>query len=203
MKPLNTVLNRRGQALVELILVLPVFLVFLSATAVLLNYATLPIWLDELTTLYLRLPEIDDLHSKLKRTREGSMIPPYPAPQDLKKNTGEKNLFRVPLPLHRYYPGQTIRTEISLMLSQLLTRAFLPFGHLPGVNGPIRHALQMSPLKNFQKESIKDQMRQILFPGSVMEVIIGNLDALGIQPVHLNLDAIPEEKNPGDQNHEN
>jgi len=203
LKPLKTALNRRGQALIELILVLPLFLVFLCATVNLLNYATFPIWLDELTALHVRLPHIDDLHSKLEKSREGSMIPPYPAPQDLKKSTTNKNLFRAPLPLHRYYPGQIIRTEISLNLSQFLTRAFLPFGHLPGVNGPIMHGLQMIPLKEFQEESVKDQIRQILFPGSVMEAISGKLDALGIGLVHLNLDAIPEEMNPGGQNHEN
>jgi hypothetical protein len=122
--------------------------------------------------LYVRLPHIDDLHRKLENSREGSMIPPYPAPQDLKKSTTNKNLFRAPLPLYRYYPGQIIKTEISLDLSQFLTRAFLPFGHLPGVNGPIMHGLQMLPLKEFQEESVKDQIRQ--YPGNWM------LSALGL-----------------------
>ena len=202
MKPLKTAFNRRGQALIELVLILPLLLVFLSGAVLLLNYATLPLWLDELTTLHLRLPEIDDLYNKLGMSREGSMVPPYPEQQDLTINTVSKNLLRAPLPLHRYYPGPTRKAEGSLNLSRFIKWGFAPFGHLPGVHDPILVDLRMTPFKEFKENSVKDQIRQILFPGSAMEVITGKLGALGVELVHINLDAVPEAKKFGGRNRE-
>ena len=202
MKPLQAEFNQRGQALVELVIILPVLITFLSGAALLLNYATTPLWLEELTALHLRLPESGQLYDKLQKCREGSMIPPYPAQRDLEINSISKNPQKVPLPLHRYYPGSIRKTEVLMDLSQFIKRAAAPFGYIPGVKDPILIDLRMIPLRELKEETVKDQIRRTIFPGSAMETIVGKLNALGLELVHLNLDAVPEMKKDGDRDRE-
>jgi len=198
LKPPGTAFNPKGQALIELVLILPLLLTFLSGAVLLLNYATVPLWLGELTNLHLRLPDIDDLYGKLEKSRESSIFPPYPTQQDLKKNTGSSNLSNFPGLLHRYYPGQIRKAEFILDLSRFIKGAFAPFGHLPGIHEPILIDLRMVPSRQFEEEYVKTRLRQIIFPGSVMETVTAKLGTLGVDLVHVNLDAIPEAMKPGD-----
>ena len=171
MKPPGTAFSTKGQALIEFVLILPLLLIFLSGAVLLLNYATVPLWLDELTNLHLRLPDIDDLYGKLEKSRGQSIFPPYPRQQDLKKSTGSSDLTNIPGLLRRYYPGKIRKAEFILDLSRIIKGAFAPFGNLPGLHEPILVDLHMVPSRQLEAGYVKTGLRQVLFPGSAMESV--------------------------------
>lgn len=202
MKSLKPRAKPGGQALIELVLVLPLLVAFLAGTVSLLTYAVIPLWMEELTNLDLRIPEIVDLPGILHENRKGSMVPPYPAPSDLEINTLSKTIVRFPYPLNQYFPGKLRKNEVSLDISTYIGTVIPFFGHLPGVREPVFTSLRMVPFDEIKEVTIRDRLRRVVFPGSAMEVITGKLETLGVKLVHINLDALPADRVDGDLDRE-
>lgn len=180
----------RGQALIELVIILPILILLLSATAPLIVRAIGSIWLDERLALKLLGQDDDQAQRLLVWIHEKDRLPPYFQEDELDE-TSRITPLGVPMPLlnHRF-PGKIQRNSATVSLEKT------GWWKRPVLGDPqedflrLSRALSMVPAPNLDESRVPWEVRKLTLLG----LAPGNnriLERAGLDLFHLNLDALP------------
>ena len=186
-------LNRktRGQALVELAIILPILVLFMSAVTPLIVKNIASSWLDE--RLALRHFGKDDhmVQQVLARTHEADQLPPYFEKEGLEESIRSAPLeASIPL-LPQNFPGKIyrIRTTAKLQEKGWWNRSIL---HSPQEEHlRLSKTLSMVPASYTDESQVPGEVRRLTLLG-LASGTTSILDKAGLDLFHLNLDALPE-----------
>ena len=181
----------RGQALVELAVILPVLVLFMAAVIPLIvKGVTLP-WLDERLTLRQLSQDDEQVHRLLQLTHESDLLPPYFDNTSLEESTHSASMgLSIPL-LGKTFPGNMTRK---------LTIATLPehgwwnreiFGSTQGSDPKISRDLTMVAAQVPVESEVFDEVKRLTLVGLATGKT-NILEKTGFNLFHLNLDALPE-----------
>lgn len=180
-----------GQALVEMVIILPVLVLFMSVVVPLVVQGIASSWLDE--RLSLRHLGQDDarVHQLLERTHETDRLPPYFEKRGLEESAQRSPLgVSIPFP-GNFFPGEIyrVRATVNLTESEWWNPSIL--GDPPMDHHRLSRTLSMVQASSFHESSIPREVRRLtllgLAPGKVKV-----LNGAGSKLFHLNLDALPE-----------
>lgn len=182
---------RRGQALIEFIVVIPVLVLLMAASWTMLAYQAFPVWIDEFLSLGMSIPNSGQIYRELAGTHVNSMIPPYPSGDDFHWRTGISSPIKFPPPLSNAYPGKFFKAQITLDPARMV-RESVPFsGLLPSDPAPSDRGLTYLASPTYEDGDVKGALEKIISGGVRTGALIRALRRIGIDPVHLNLNALP------------
>jgi len=192
----------RGQALVELAVILPVLVLFMAAVIPLIIKGVALPWLDERLSLRQLGQDDEQIHHLLQLTHNSDLLPPYFDKARLKESTRSTSMgMSIPL-LSETFPGDMTRK---------LTKATLPehgwwnrklLGSPPERERQISRDLTMVKAQVLVEARVPDEVKRLTLIG----VLSGKTDILkiaGVNLFHLNLDALPETGETGEENEAN
>jgi len=195
--------RQRGQAIIEFIVVIPVLLLLVAASWTLLAYQAFPVWMDEFLGLEMSIPNGTQVYRELTDAHENSMIPPYPSREDFHWKTDISNPIKFPPPLSTLYPGRFFRAQLVLDPARMI-RESVPFsGLLPSDPTPSHRGLTYLSSPTYEDGDVKGMLEKIVLGGIRTGALIRALRHIGIDPVHLNLDALPTPPESTGDNHVN
>ncbi len=181
----------RGQALVELAVILPVLLLFMAAVMPLIvNGVALP-WLDERLTLRQLEQDDEQVHPLLQLTHEMDLLPLYFDKASLEESTRSTSMgVSIPL-LGVIFPGD---------MTKKMTTATLPehgwwnrelLGTQQERDRQISRSLTMVTAQVLVESQVPNEVKRLTLIG-VASGKTGLLEKAGLNLFHLNLDALPE-----------
>jgi hypothetical protein len=181
----------RGQALIELAIMLPVLILLLSITAPIIVRAIGSTWLDERLALKLFGQDDDQAHRLLVRTHDNARLPSYFQGDELEEKSQITPLgFPIPLLNHRF-PGKIQRKSATVTLEKTGWWNRSVLGDPREEFLRLSRALSMVPAPNLDESRVPWEVRKLtllgLAPGSNRI-----LERAGLDLFHLNLDALPE-----------
>lgn len=184
----RTKLGQSGQSLIELIVVLPVFLLFLTIVYPLLSSGIVTPWLDEKLWLRQFLQEGKFLQSELEDIHEKNMIPLYFVQSDLEETTHQEKLgFSFPL-LTKSFPG--LITNQKVLAKHPEVHGII-LGEANRSCEKISRSLAILTSPIIAESDIPFRIRKLSVLGVFPRKIVA-LRNLNLEFFHLNLDALPE-----------
>ena len=187
-----------GQALIELVIILPVLILLLSTTAPLVVRAIGSIWLDERLSIKLLGQDDDQIHRLLVRTHEKDRLPSYFQKNELEENSRITPLG-VPIPLlNHLFPGKIHQESATVSLEKT------GWWKRPVLGDPredffrLSRALSILPTSNLDESRVPWEVKRLTLLG----LAPGNnriMEMAGLDLFHLNLDALPETASQGDK----
>jgi hypothetical protein len=184
-------IKARGQALVELAVVLPVLVLFMAAVIPLIvKGAALP-WLDERLTLRHLSQNDEQVHRQLQLTHESDLLPPYFDNTRLEESTQNASMgMSLPL-LGKTFPGNMTRklTTVTLPEHGWWNREI--FGSPQSSDRNISRDLTMVTARVPFESKVPDEVRRLTLIG-LASGKTNILEKAGFNLFHLNLDALPE-----------
>jgi hypothetical protein len=188
--------NQAGQALIELVVIVPVILVIFMCAIPLTAYGIFPTWMDERLAL-IQLAEKKELAAAcLAKTHENSRIPTYPDDESIQESS--RNL-QTTIFLDSF-PGRLSERMVRHELKMPLSRENL----LPGSSMPqwsdstetLTRSLSMLAPHNIEEQAASQRVKE----WSLMGVMKGRdftFRKLNIDLFHMDIDAVPSEE-PGE-----
>ena len=181
----------RGQALVELAVILPVLLLFMAAVMPLIvNGVALP-WLDERLTLRQLEQDDEQIHRLLQLTHDSDLLPPYFDKTKLEDSTQSTSMgMSIPL-LGKIFPGDMTRKMTTATLPEhgWWNRELL--GNPQKEDRQISRSLTMVTAQVLVESQVPNEVKRLTLIG-VASGKTGILEKTGFNLFHLNLDALPE-----------
>ncbi len=181
----------RGQALVELAVILPILVLFMVLVIPLIVKGTALPWLDERLTLRQLGQDDEQIHRVLLLTHESDLMPPY-----FDKTRIEESTRNTPIPmsipvLGKIFPGDITRklTSVTLPEHGWWNRELL--GNPQEQDRQISRGLSMVPVRILTESRVPDEVKRWTLTGAVPGKT-GLLEKAGFNLFHLNLDALPE-----------
>ena len=181
----------RGQALVELAVILPVLILFMAAVIPLIIKGVILPWLDERLTLRQLSHNEEQVHGLLQLTHDSDLLPPYFDETRLEESTRGVSMG-IPIPLlEKTFPGYMTRKLTTATLSEHGWWKQEIFGNPQESNHEISRDLTMLTAQVPTESKVPDKVRKLtllgLAPGRT-----NILEKTGFNLFHLNLDALPE-----------
>ncbi len=196
---LSEISNQAGQALIEMLVILPAILLFLVCVIPMTAYGIFPTWLDERLALIHLLEKRERIPDILFETHGHSLTPVYPDENDIKESSTNLKAGHISLPLPGVLQDRITRSELRTPL----TRNGLLSG---GVMAPrsdtgetVTRSLSLLTSYRFEEPGISRHVKS----RSLVGVLKGKdtvFRKLGIDLFHLNLDAVPAGIEGGKQN---
>ncbi len=187
----NQAEKARGQALVELAVILPVLVLFMAAVMPLIvNGVPLP-WLDERLTLRQLEQDDEQVHPLLQLTHEMDLLPPYFDKASLEESTRSTSMgVSIPL-LGVIFPGDMTRKMTTATLPEhgWWNRELL--GNPQKEDRQISRSLTMVTAQVLVESQVPNEVKRLTLIG-VASGKTGILEKAGFNLFHLNLDALPE-----------
>jgi len=182
----------KGQALVELAVILPILILFLATILPLMAKGVALPWLDERLTLrQLVHPTEDHIHHVLELTHDLDVLPAYFQQSNLEESTRRVSLVMTPPPLGRYFPGDMTRKQsiAALTENEWWNRKILgdPQERKPRVS----RDLTMLTANPFIESEIPDVVKRLTLAGAASGNM-GILEKTGLNLFHLDLNALPQ-----------
>lgn len=182
--------RQRGQALIEFMVIIPVFLLLVAASWTMLAYQAFPVWMDEFLSLEMSVPDGTLVYRKLTGTHENSIIPPYPSEENFHWKIGVSNSINFPSPLSILYPGRFFKARTTVDPAQMVQKS-VPFSRLlPSDPTSLNRSLTFLSSPTYEDGDVKGMLDKIVSMAG-NGAVIRALRRIGIDPVHLNLDALP------------
>jgi hypothetical protein len=183
----------KGQALVEMAVTAGVFLLLLSASFTLIPRSLLPAWVDENLALRVRHPERGDQDPLLAYAHGEGVLTPPGGDEGTRVVGGEEPLSFIPLLFPRtLFPGVVRRSAMTVTISSLLRG---PRGNLPAGADTTTRRLSLAAGQEVREGQVKPLVEKLFLAGIADKAgILKPLRRLGIDPVRVNPDAIPERK---------
>ena len=176
-----------GQALVEMLLVLPPILLLMAIILPLVAYSVLMPWLDERLWLSQFIEE-EIVHSELTHSHEKNLIPAYFKKDTITTHTDTEALgFFLPL-LNQFFPGPITIKNLYANYPEIKVTPF-ENPHFP--HEKISRKLAMISTHLMSENEVPSRVRNLTLSG-VFHGKTGTLENFGLQLFHLNLDALPE-----------
>jgi len=183
--------KHRGQALVELAVILSVIVLFMLAVIPIIAEGVALPWLDERLALRQLGQDDEQTHRLLQFTHDPDMLPPYFDITTLEESTRSTSMgITVPL-LGGIFPGEVTRKN---------TRGPLPdhgwwnrelYGSAPEGEGQISRGLTMIKAKVLAESRVPDEVKRLTLVGFASGRT-GILEIAGFNLLHIDLDALPE-----------
>ena len=188
--------NQAGQALIELVVIVPVILVALICAIPLATYGIFPTWMDERLAL-MQLAEKKELAAAcLAKAHENSRIPIYPDDESIQESSRELQPGFFPDSLPGRLSERMVRHELQMPLQR---ESLLPVSIMSGWSDSTEmftRSLSMLAPHNIQEQGVSQQVKE----WSLLGLIKGKDAAfrkLGVDLFHINIDAVPSEE-PGE-----
>jgi len=181
----------KGQALVELVVILPVLILFMAAVIPLIvNGVSLP-WLDERLTIRQLGPDDEQVHQLLQLTHDSDLLPPYFDKTRLEENTRNVSMgMSIPI-LGKTFPGYMTRKKTTTTIPEHGWWNRKLFGNQQEQDRQISRHLTMVQAQVLVESSVPNAVKKLTLIG-IASGKTGILDNLGLKLFHLNLDALPE-----------
>ncbi len=183
--------DENGQALIELVVIVPLLLIIVCLLIGLIAYSQLPIWMDELLAFTLISQQDLNHFEILKKLRESSMFPRYFDHEEIEIHRVSSINKSFPLPLHRIF--QNNRSEITgnANWQKVISRTALPLLSL--LKGAESHTSKMSfvSLMKLDEAQSKELIRGIFLSGLSGNQLMRLLGKLGFNIFHINFDTLP------------
>lgn len=187
----------RGQALIEFALVAGGFLLLLAAAFSLIPRSLLPLWVDEQIACSLLSASPASDRALLREAHQGVGLLP-PGGKDASIQGGERRAAAlVSLLPASLFPGKEREEGMTVPVSPLLPRASLeaPLALASG-GSRVSRRLRMVVLHRVPEEEVKRLVDRCFLGGLADRAgILEPLRLLGLDPVRVNLDALPRGKN--------
>ena len=180
----------KGQALVELTVVLPVLILFLSTLVPMIHLGKASLWLDERLALRQLGQPDDSIHNVLLRTHDADQFPLYFAESDLEE-TGRLQDTKIFTPLPgATFPGhlRQVISAVDLSLEDGWNRQVL--GEAPTHNLHIKRSLTLLQEESITEPDIPARVRKLM-PLGMASGVTRVLERWGFDLFHLNLEAMP------------
>lgn len=179
--------DESGQSLIELILVLPVLLLFLGAVVPFLSSGIVTPWLDEKLWLRHFFPKEEILRQELKEAHGKHMVPRYFGQGDLEETTNFKK-WGIPTPIHGdFFPGSLV---VNKVLANLPDGKGICIVWAKESRERTSRSLAMLTMETLTESDIPLRTREIsvmgIFPGKIR--VLENFD---FHLFHLDLNALP------------
>jgi hypothetical protein len=187
---LRTARGERGQALVEMAVTAGVLLLLLSASFTLIPRSLLPVWMDEELALLIRHPGRGG--PRAGAHGGGALTPPGGGGQT-RIASDEKPLAFFPLLFPKsLFPGVERRSAMTVNISSLL-RA--PQGNLAAGADTTTRRLSLAAGQEVTEVPVKPLVEKLFLAGIADKTgVLAPLRRMGIDPVRVDLDALPEKE---------
>jgi len=183
--------DQNGQALIELVVIIPLLLIIAGLLIGLIAYSQLPIWMDELLAFTLISQQGVDHFEILKKQRESSMLPRYFNHEEIEIHRVSSTNTSFPLPLHRIFQNNRSEVTGNANWQKVIRRTALPL--LKPLKGAENHTSKMSfvSLMKLDEAQSKKLIRGIFLSGLSGNQLMRLLRKLGFNIFHLNFDTLP------------
>jgi len=181
----------KGQALVELAVILPVLILFMAAVIPLIARGSALPWLDERLSLRQLGQDNDQVHPLLQHIHNLDLLPPYIDKTKLQESTRSASMGMSIPPLGHIYPGDTIRKLTTATLSEYgwWNREIL--GRQQEQDCHISRGLAMLTALELAESRVPAEVKRLALIG-IVSGKVGFLKKIGFNLFHLDLDALPE-----------
>jgi hypothetical protein len=180
-----------GQALIELLVVLPVFILFMVAVMPLIVRSVVLPWLDERITLRQLGQDNEQVHGVLLQTHSMDLLPPYFHENSLEEDSRNTPMgISIPL-LGDIFPGFVERKSSSTTLPDHGWESPAILGVSQENDREVRRSLSLLEAESMTEEQIPRAVRKL----TILGFPTGKTDILGrsgLNLFHSNLDALPE-----------
>lgn len=183
--------NQNGQALIELVVIIPLLLVITCLLTGLIAYSQLPSWMDELLAFTLVSQQSINHFEILEKQRKSSMFPRY-------FNHEEIKLHRVPsknnsflLPFHRIFQNNRFEVTGSTNWQKVMSRTSLPL--IQTLKGTENHTSKMSFVASMKLDETQSKklIKSVFLSGLSGNQLMRLLGKLGFNIFHLNFNTLP------------
>ena len=181
----------RGQALVELAVILPVLVLFMVLVIPLIVKGVALPWLDERLALRQLGRDDEQVHRVLLLTHGSDLLPPYFDKTRLEEKTRNAPMgMSIPL-LSNTFPGDMTRKQTTATLSEHGWWNLGLLGNPQERDRRISRGLTMVTAQVPIESRVPDEVRGLTLIG-VASGMTGILEKTGFDLFHLNLDALPQ-----------
>lgn len=185
-----------GQALVELVVILPVLILFMATVAPMLTIGTTVPWLDERLFLRQLGDDIAHIHSLLLTTHESELIPSYFETNHLEETTHDYSM-ETPMNIPGLvFPGALTRKTIIFTKPENGWWDSMFLKNQGEKGRQIIRSLAIVAAPVIPESRVVEKVRRLSI-GGALPVPIRILKKIGIKPFHLNLDALPRAESKG------
>ncbi|MDF1535002.1 MAG: hypothetical protein P1S46_00680 [bacterium] len=182
--------RQTGQALIELLVILPVFLLLFACVLPLTAYGIFPTWLDERLALS-QLTEKTELIPDILSEAHGSCrTPTYPDEETIEETSTSTPTGNISFSLPGVLPDRMIRHELSMTLTRKDLLAGSVMASWSRTSETVTRSLSLLIPDRFEEQDVSRHVKS----WSLVGVLRGKdtvLKKLGINLFHLNLDAVP------------
>ena len=180
-----------GQALVELMVLIPVLLFLVAAVMPMISKTKIIPWLDERLFLKHFLQESDETHSLLDHAHKRDILPSYFGEDDLEETTIKVPGIRSGNIGFVTFPGELIRERVAFTLQKESHWNRVILGE-DQVEGQKTHrSLTMVKTSALTEPQVLERVKQLTIFGSTTGIFRG-FEKLGLKLLHINLDALPD-----------
>ncbi len=190
--------SQNGQALIEILLIIPIALMFLASIGPILTQSLLHLWLGEITQLQLSLPMEDEIINTLQKNRNESRLPEYLDKEEIGTFSDKENIFPMIPPLDDFFPGQLITRTTTFEHTPMGIGQQGIFKDDPNKKLTLTSRMALVPPHTFEETDLPSIIRNVAFckiPGRYLN----SIERMGLKTVHLNLDTLPTAQNPGEK----
>jgi hypothetical protein len=194
--------KNKGQALVELAVILPVLVLFMMAIIPLIAEGVGLPWLDERLTLRHLGQDEEQVHPVLQLTHDSDLLPPYFDKTSLEEITRSTSMgISIPL-LNKTFPGDVTRKHTKGTLPDCgWWNRELP-GRAPEGERQISRGLAMVKAQVLAESRVPGEVKKLTLMGCASGKT-GILKKAGFNLFHIDLDALPETGEAGGKNEAN
>jgi len=190
--------SQSGQALIEILLIMPIALMFLTAIGPILTQSLLHLWLGEITQLQLSLPMEDEIINTLQKNRNESRLPEYLDKEEIGTFSDKENIFPMIPPLDDFFPGQLITRTTTYEHTPMGIGQQGIFKDDSSKKLTLTSRMALVPPHTFEETDLPSIIRNVAFckiPGRYLN----SIEKMGLKTVHLNLDTLPAAQKPGEK----
>jgi hypothetical protein len=184
--------SQAGQALIELVVVIPVILVIFMCAIPLAAYGIFPTWMDERLALSQLVAKKTEAVDYLPKAHSNSRVPTYPDDKSIQESS--KNLQTGLFP--DSFPGRLSERIVLHELQMHLSRKnLMPGSNLAGRSDStekLTRNLSMLAPHNIEEQAVSEHVREWSLIG-IMKGSDSTFRRLGIDLFHMDINAIPSE----------
>ncbi len=183
--------DQNGQALIELVVVIPLFFVITCLFMGLIAYSQLPIWMDELLAFTLISQQGVNHFEILEKRRESNMFPRYFNHEEIEIHGAPSKTTSFPFPVHRTFSNNRYEVTGNANWHKVISRTTLPL--LKTLKGVESQASKMSfvSLMKLDEAQSKELIRGVFLSGLSGNQLMKLLRKLRLNIFHLNFDILP------------
>jgi hypothetical protein len=182
--------NQTGQALIELLVILPVFGLFMVCVLPMTAYGIFPTWLDERLALIQLMEKREQIPDILSEAHGQSLTPVYPDEDSIEETTMDRKAGHISLPLPGVRSDRIRRIELRMPITRngLLSGGVM--ASRPDTGETVTRSLSLLTPHRFEEPDISRHVKN----RSLLGVLKGKdtvFRKLGVDLFHFNLDAVP------------